>query len=372
MATVNEPWGPRDDRNFNNSAVQAYLRSNNLEGGTFGGTYHVNHSYTASQPEPSQPSNSGGSSSPPPSSGGSSGGSVPAATNYDPYLSMLNAQLEAQAREEQAARERTARELEAAYTGAYDRVTGRFGERGLDASLYDAQITDYLTQIRNSVPEIDAAPGQYFTGDLTGSIIDRITNDQIYGYTGQLNQQFGPGYVDNYFSYDYGGDVLDAILNTERADATQLLDNALARGNTTFQGYSDALTRLGDAVPGIQERLGDSARGVIEGYRQQLQGIGDTARQNLSTFQLGSTFDPQNYVNQLNDLYGNLQGSFEGDVRNTLGSTPLFDFEAILQRANAGQPASNDQAQNPNVLAAIEQRKQEEDQRRGLGTSGTF
>lgn len=297
---------------------------------------------------------------------------ISSATNYDPYLAALNAQLEAQKAAEEQARKRTAQELSTAYNDAYGRVQTRFGERDLDAGLYDSQIIDYLTNIRNSVPEIDAAPGQYFTGDLTGAIIDQITNDQIYGYTGDLNQQFGPGYVDNYFSYDYGQDVLNSILNQERADATQFLDNALARGNTTFQGYNDALTRLDDASSGVTERLGDTARGVIEGYRQQLQGIGDSARQNLSTFQLGSSFDPQTYVNQLNDLYGNLQGSFEGDVRNTLGTTPLFDFEALLQRANAAQPASNDQAQNAGVIAAIEQRKQDEQSRRGLGSTGTF
>lgn len=265
-----------------------------------------------------------------------------------------------------------AKRLGTAYDSAYDRVTGRFQDRGLDASMYDDDIIDYLTGIRNTVPIDDTNPGQYFAGDLTGSIIDRITNDQTSQYQRQLNQQFGPGFVDNYFDYNYGQDIIADILAQEQDDVNQLLENAYNRGNTTYQGYQSALQRLQDATPGVQERVGDTARGVIEQYRGQLQGVGDTARQNLSTYQLGDTFDPSTFTNQLDSLYQNLQGSFGGDVRNALGNTPLYDFDAILQRANAAQPASNDLASNADVIAAIEERKRREQERRGVGSQGVF
>lgn len=287
-------------------------------------------------------------------------------------LEMLEAQ-QRYAEQEQRRKEQLRNErLGTAYDSALDRITGRFQDRGLDPSMYNQNITDYLDQIKSTVPIDDTSPGQYFSGDLTGSVIDRITNDLTSQYRSSLNQNFAPGFVDNYFDYNYGQNVIDDIINQERSDVEQILSNAYNRGNTTFQGYEDALGRLDDRTTAVRERVGDTARGVIEGYRGQLQGVGDTARQNLSTFQLGDTFDSSQFTNQLQDLYTNLQGSFEGDVRGSLGNTPLFDFDAILQRANAAQPASNDVASNQNIIAAIEERKKKEQERRGVGSSGVF
>lgn len=309
--------------------------------------------------------------------GGSSGGSAgaPGVSFPDPNAGLLESiRLQQQYAEQE--RERieglAADRLDTSYNNAYDRVTGRFEDRGLDPNQYNDSIVDYLTNIRSTVPIDDLSPGQYFSGDLTGGVVDRITNDQQSGFRNQLNQTFSPGFVDNYFDYNYGQDTINDILSQEQGDVNQYLENAFNRGNTTYQGYQDALGRLTDATSGVQERVGDTARGVIEQYRGQLQGVGDTARQNLSAYQLGDSFDPSQFTSQLDTLYGNLQGSFGGDVRNALGNTPLYDFDAILQRANSTQPASNDLAGNSSVIAAVEERKQREQQRRGVGSAGVF
>ena len=262
--------------------------------------------------------------------------------------------------------------VQSAQNDALTRILTGFGEQGLDGSQYQPRIESFLSDIARTIPNTDTNPSIYFNGDLTSQAINSIESQDKELYTRQLNEMFQPGFTQNYFGSGFGDADISSIINQQRSDAAQQLSNSYQRGNTSFQGYDRALTDLDTNALGARERVGDFGNGIIEGYRQQLSGVGDTARQALSTYEIGNTFDPQQFQNQLNELYGNLQGQFKGDLVNSVGNTPLFDVNTLLQTSNAAQPASNDQARAPQILASIEERKRKDQERRGLGTTGIF
>lgn len=264
--------------------------------------------------------------------------------------------------------------LQQAYDDAFNRVTGRFTDKGLDATNYSNQIRTYLDGLKSSILPGSLNPSQYFQGDLTSPIIDQITSDNVQKYTTDINNTFGTGFENQYFgpAYNIDDQIISSLLDKETTEAEQYFNNALVRGNTTQGGYYNALDRLNDQVTSARSRLTDSAEGIIEGYRGQLRDVGQQARDKLQSYTLGTDFNLDGYQQQLSDLYSNLQNRFEGDFRSTVGNAPLIDSNSLLQRSNAVQPASNDQAGSSGVLAAIAARRNREEERRGVGTTGTF
>jgi len=223
-----------------------------------------------------------------------------------------------------------------AYNAAQTYGQQRYAESGLDPSdpygIMKAFRADLDLQ-RAQMPEM-AAPSAYFGNSLYDQAYDRVRSGERNRLTGQANQFAGSGFENDLFSDTSDDSILQSILDSQYNDAKLNFERQAARGQLTGSAFERALADLDTAKSGAFGKLNDIGGGVLQGYRSKLADYGNNIRNKISTFDFGQGFDLEKEKTGLNTLADSFRSRLEGDVRNAIGGTSLFDISKIIAGAN--------------------------------------
>ncbi len=243
------------------------------------------------------------------------------------------------------------------------------GQRGLGEEDFGGLITNEINRIRGTIPNLDAAPGTFFTPGAFNLALDTARNAERAGFQTQINTIAPEGFARGRLGESMDDDIINAILGEQRGEASNTIQGARARGLLTDAGFNDAQRRLETSAPGALSSLSEVGSGILSQGRTGLRDVVGEGRTNAGLFELGGTFNPESVRTNLDERQAEFTTGLEGRIRSA-APTGLFNVDDILSRSQAGQGVINTAgASLGEVLAQREQRKQ---QPRGLGTQGAF
>lgn len=278
---------------------------------------------------------------------------------------------ERQKMQEAAEREQWGQDLSQSRLATQGSIEDLFMQRGLDPTEYAPRIGSALDRAQAGIA-FGAQP--VFSGDIGDTLLEQLRNEQIRGFQRSVNEFAPEGFATNAFGSTSDDAIIEAILGEQFGEASDSVLRARDRGTLNDQGFQYAMTNLEQQRRAAAARLQNLGGGVLEGYRGQLQDLADTARQGAGSWDFGDTFDPTIYRTQLEQRQGELSDLLEGDLRNAVGGEQFFNVADLLQKGGVSQGATNTGlgAQSGGLLTAIADRKKQEEQQRGLGTTGSF
>lgn len=284
---------------------------------------------------------------------------------------------EARARELEMLREQELRQefndtLSSNRNAAFDNVRQTFQQRGLDPMSYEERIQralDLEQQGMNFTTGVNT-----FDKDFGTRLLDDLRNERVREFQQNINSFAPEGFETQAFGSTADDAILDAILGDQFSQASDAILRSRDRGVLNDAGFRYAMDNLNTQKSAAGSRLQDIGGGILEDYRGQLRGIADNARTGAGNFDFGSTFDPSIYGSKIETRRNELSGGLEGDIRNAIGGEQFFDIASLIQKGGVGQGATNTGlgARSGGLLAAFGQRKNNEEQLRGLGTRGAF
>lgn len=260
-----------------------------------------------------------------------------------------------QARDE-AERTRKTGEFNTNLDSAYNRGLGyaqeRVGQLGLNYDDYkDPIISEYQRQ-RGSVPQLDSNPGAYFGDDLVSRVLGRVRDTKRTQYGQQVNQFAGDGFADKAIGNEFDDSYLNSIYDEQYGDASSQLQRAFARGNLSPIGMSLAQKQLDSQGAAGKSRLQDLGGGVLSRYRTELGDLGSKARTSAGNFELGSTFNPDDYKQQIEGKKGEFGQRIQGDIRDATRGEQIFNVDDIIGKAGVSQGLYNPASAQSNVGAS--------------------
>lgn len=274
------------------------------------------------------------------------------------------------AQEEADRRQRFTAGLDAAMTGARGSANQYITNRGLDPTEFMPDIESALATTRSSIPDLAENPGSYFSPDFAATVLGNVEQGRRAQYGRAVGEYFTPSYANTAFADTADDAILSAILGDQYGQAQASVERARARGTLTPEGYNASLKRLDtsrDAGNATLQQLGGT---VLSRNRDTLSAIGDEARTGAAGYTLGTTFDPTSYTGRAESTKADLTGRLEGDVRNAVGGTQLFDIGDIINFGAREQGAVN--APGTPLAEVLAQREQARTSRRGVGSTGSF
>jgi len=244
---------------------------------------------------------------------------------------------------------------------------------GWQQSSYNDEIDRYLNQIAGGISPGDEAPGQYFIPDqMFTDLRGRIEGDTVDRFKRELNTNNGLGAGRDRFADDFGSQFSQNVFDTQYSDAQGALQRGFDRGTLTQGAYDRAVGDLTGDRSGAQGRLDTYRRGVLDTTRSSYDDAVGQQKSNLGDFSLGGTFDLGGAQSQLNNTFNSLSNNFEGSFNNAIGNEKFFDWNTLIGNANANAGAENSKFNAPLWLKAKEESDANNDQYRGLGSTGGF
>jgi hypothetical protein len=257
--------------------------------------------------------------------------------------------------------------LGGAYNTAQTYGEGQLRNMGIDDKygIMSAYKTA-LDRAKGIVPELDPNPGQYFGTDLWENTLagERTAerNTLTRGYESEVPQGFETTYIP-----DTADDALiESIIGGQYGEASDYLNRAKARGTLNDVGYGTASTALKNERAGAIARANELGLGVLETGRQSLKDIDKQARQGITNWDFGDTYDPTSWSGKIKSGASTFTGGLEGKLRNAFGSTEFFDPESFIAKGGKAQGAINPGA------SALQDAISEEEKRRTAGSVGAF
>ena len=290
---------------------------------------------------------------------------------YELDREAAQAEYERQRENEQRERDQFTSDLGGARARTYGTIEDLFTQRGLDPTEYDPRIQAALDREQAG---ITFGMNPVFSSDIGTNLLNDLRNEQIRGYQRSINEYAPEGFERNAFASTADDAIIEAILSEQFGEASDAILRARDRGTLNDAGFRYAMDNLGTQRSAAGSRLQDIGGGILEGYRGELGGIASNARTGAGNFDFGDTFNPDIYRDQITSRQGELSGRLEGDIRNAIGGEQFFNTADLIQKGGVGQGATNTGlgGQSGSLLAAISQRKQDEEKQRGLGTTGSF
>lgn len=315
------------------------------------------------------------------------GGGAPAAPDPLKQAEAQILQMQEQYRLDQAAAERAYEQrladeerqrgeyneaLSANRANAYSNIGREFERLGLDTGEYDDRINAALDLAQQGMTFGNG--NNTFSSDIGSNLISDLRNEQIRQFQRGINEFAPEGYSNTAFGSTADDAILDAILGEQFGEASDAILRARDRGTLNDAGFRYAMDNLNTQKAAASSRLQGIGGGILEGYRGQIDDILGNARTGAGNWDFGDTFDPETYRDMLETRQGELGSSLEGDIRNAIGGEQFFNTQDLIQKGGIGQGAQNTGlgSQSGSLLGAISQKKKDEEQQRGLGTTGSF
>ena len=242
--------------------------------------------------------------------------------------------------------------------------------RGLGADAYAPQFQSYLDQIMGVIPQSETNFDNYFTPNLASDVLSGIQAGERNQYKGQVNERFGGNFASQYLPDTLLDDTINSTLNTQYGDAKSVLERGLARGQYNDRGFNAGLGALNNARTSNEARLNTIEGDLLSGYRSKLGDVRNSAFNAATGYQLGDTFNLDDYGSQAESIANNARQNAPGEFLTAVGSTPMFDLGAIGGAAGIGQGSVN--LNNLDVREGLERRKLSAARGRGLGSQGAF
>lgn len=271
--------------------------------------------------------------------------------------------------EKQARREKYTTELSRARASALNRGMETLSQRGLNPDEYGGVVHSALENQLLLVPQDDPSPGSYFTDEFIANALNKEQSGRRSQYVRRVDELFKPNFEQQFIAPTMDDAYIEDILKGQREEAMLQLNRAKARGNIDDIGYTASLRRMDDlfkAGTSQGQQLGDA---VLQGYRTDLRNIGSSAREKAGQYELGASFNPDDYLTERDTRLSDINSRLEGDIRGAVGSQKFFDIGDILTRGGLTQGAVNPRLDLPAILA---QRTTKQDAERGIGGAGTF
>lgn len=277
---------------------------------------------------------------------------------------------------EQAIVDAAAARAEEIFGLANNSATGYLGSLGLTQDKLGID-HDPLTQlITQGLEGSRSALSMSNFNDRARSVAD----DAIGTQTGIARSRLG-SQVDELFPQDFSSSripdtmddaIIESLIGSRFEDATGFLDRAMSRGQLAESGYGRAYDDLLEQRTASNSRLQDLGLGVLDKGRQQLSSIGDEARQGASSFELGSSFDPNTFTSKADNAFSQFSSGLEGSILSALGSDPIFNPQASFSLGASSQSAFNPTQSATGLTEAIRAQRERQREDRGIGNQGAF
>jgi len=232
----------------------------------------------------------------------------------------------------QQEQQRQQEEARKAQQAAQDAETARQQEQQRE---FDAQL-QLLQQQNQPTPLEQQQQEQQITDLQTQQQRDALRQSAL----GQVNQAFTPEFEQAALPSTFDDPYVQQAYSTERAKADDYLNNLLKRNVITQQGFQGGEAAAEAQAPGARTTLADVGNQLLEAQRQKYTDIANRARNTASTLDIGQTFDPSVYTNELGTAENEFANTF-GDVYGARAPKGLFDLKALSQAAGTAQGAQN-------------------------------
>jgi len=290
---------------------------------------------------------------------------------YDLDREQAEAEYARQLQQEEKERKQFDNDLGVSRSNTRSSINDLFQRTGLDLNQYDDRIISELDRAQAGI-SYDDKPA--FSSDIGQSILDSIRGEQVKDYQRGINEFAPEGFERTAFAGTSDDAVLEAILGEQFGEASDSILRARDRGVLNDTGYNYASQNLEQQRRAASARLQDIGGGILEGYRGELGDLAGTARTGAGNYDFGDTFDPNYYRGLIEERQGELGGRLEGDIRNAIGGEQFFNTDTLIQKGGINQGAQNTGlgSQSGSLLGALTKRNEETEQKRGLGTAGSF
>lgn len=249
-------------------------------------------------------------------------------------------------------------------------ISQELQRRGMAPDAYAPQFQSYLDQILAAVPGDATSFGQYFSPNLASDVLTGIQAGERNNYKGRVNTNFDGNFASRYLPDTLLDDTINNTLNSQYGTARETLDRGLARGQYNERGFGAGLRALDTARSANTAKLNTLEGDLLSKYRSKLGDVRNSAFNAASGYQLGDTFNIDDFVSQANSVADSARTNAPGEFFSALGTTPLFDLGSIGGAAGIGQGAVN--LNNQDVAGGLERRRLAAARGRGLGSQGAF
>lgn len=241
---------------------------------------------------------------------------------------------------------------DSAKTGVTSGVNAYFQSRGADPAQYRSPIDAAIAAAIGKLSPTDEDPASRLdTTGIASSVYGNEENNRRAGLTSQLQQMFPETFANTTVSNNLDDNIENQILSGQRSSADAIIQNMLARGVITPSGANAARGDLERQTPIVKTRLDQIGGDLLSSERSSINDIISRANKTASTVNLGGSFDPNAYKNEIdqsfNDFVNSLDTKFRAGVPGNLYSTT--GLGAI---AGSAQGAGNTKF-NPNALAGV-------------------
>jgi hypothetical protein len=239
-----------------------------------------------------------------------------------------------------------------AKTGVTSGVDAYFKSRGADPTQFRSPIDAAIAAAVGKLSPTDEDPASRLdTTGIASSVYGTEESNRRAGLTSQLQQMFPETFANTRVTNDLGTNTENQILSGQRSSADAIIQNMLARGVITPTGANAARSDLDRQTPIVKTRLDQIGGDLLSSERNSINDIISRANKTASTVNLGGSFDPNAYKNEIdqsfNDFVNSLDTKFRAGVPGNLYATT--GLGAI---AGSAQGAGNTKF-NPNALAGV-------------------
>ena len=257
--------------------------------------------------------------------------------------------------------------LGGAYANAQNYGSSRLRNLGIndDYGILNSYETA-LQKAKGVVPELDPNPGSYFGNDLFENVLGETRTGQRNKLTKGYESEVPLGFENTYIPDTADDALIQNIINEQFGEAGEYLNRAKSRGTLNDVGYNTANRALAGQKAGAIERANTTGLGVLETGRTGLKDIDKKARQGITNWDFGDTYDPSSWAGQIKTGANTFTSGLEGKLRNAFGETEFFDPEALIAKGGKAQGAVNTGA------TALQDAMSEEERKRTAGSVGAF
>lgn len=283
----------------------------------------------------------------------------------------------------QAAKIEKARGIQAnAYNDAINYGNEQVTGRGLNQGLVDKYnvLGLYGSDINRQKSGIaeDALNPLYNSNTSFADALSTATGAYRADTRNNFNSTYGDNYSYGQFADTADDNILQAILDSRRADALATIDAAKARGQLNDVGYGRSMSKLDEQAKSGMADLQKIGGGVLSGYRSDIDSSLANELTKIGSLDLTQLYDPSGFGTRIGDSISNKNNSLEGDIYKAIGNSSFFDPSTIISGSGAVQgyynptTTKNTTTANNPLLSAFTDDATKKNSGTSVGNTGVF